>query len=182
MFELHPSEIQGCYEIQPRVLEDTRGRFVKVFHEDTFLKHGLEIKFREEYYSQSHKNVVRGLHFQIPPHDHVKMVYCAYGEVFDVVLDLREGSPTYGQTATYSLSAAQGNYLYIPKGLAHGFCSTSDLSIMVYKVSSAYVPHCDTGVLWSSAGIDWPCATPIVSDRDKSFLPFDQFDSPFRYE
>lgn len=180
MFDLYPSEIQGCYEIQPRVLEDNRGRFVKVFHEDIFIKHGLETTFREEYYSYSHKNVLRGLHFQTPPHDHVKIVYCAFGEVFDAVLDLRLESPTFGMTATYSLSAARGNFLYIPKGLAHGFCCKSELSIMVYKVSTTYVPHSDSGVLWSSVGIAWPCSTPIISDRDKSFLPFDQFNSPFR--
>jgi dTDP-4-dehydrorhamnose 3,5-epimerase len=182
MFDLIPTGIAGCHEVQPRVLEDVRGRFVKVFHRDSFRQMGFETEFAEEYYSLSRKGVIRGLHFQVPPADHHKLVYCTRGEVFDVVLDLRVGSPTYGKTASFNLSFSQGNFLYIPKGLAHGFCATSDNAILVYKVSTVYSPSHDQGVLWSSVGINWPVNDPIISDRDAGFLPFNQFDSPFAYE
>jgi dTDP-4-dehydrorhamnose 3,5-epimerase len=182
MFDLKPSSILGCYEIQPRVLEDLRGRFVKVFHKESFAGLGLETDFAEEYYSSSHKGVVRGMHFQIPPADHAKVVYCVQGEAFDVVLDLRVGSPTYGETASIQLSADIGNYLYISKGLAHGFCATTDIATLIYKVSSVYSPLHDSGILYSSIDVDWPTAFPVTSERDRSFKSIADFKSPFIYE
>lgn len=181
MFALTPSPIDGCYEIQPRVMEDARGRFVKVFHEGAFGELGLETRFAEEYYSVSHRGVVRGMHFQLPPADHAKVVYCVQGEVFDVVLDLRVGSPTYGKTATFHLSSEQGNYVYIPSGMAHGFCATSESATLVYKVTSVYTPACDTGVRWNSIGVEWPAQAPLVSDRDAGLVSFADFVSPFVY-
>lgn len=182
MFTLHPSSIPGCFEVQPRLLDDERGRFVKVFHSAAFARLGLATDFKEEYYSRSRKGVIRGMHFQTPPADHVKMVYCTHGEVFDVVLDLRVGSPSYGQVATFILSADKGNYVYIPKGLAHGFCTISDSATLVYKVTTVYAPESDNGVLWSSAPVDWPIPTPIVSTRDAGLIKFSDFESPFIYE
>jgi dTDP-4-dehydrorhamnose 3,5-epimerase len=155
---------------------------VKVFHEQAFAAQGLKTDFAEEYYSVSHKNVIRGLHFQLPPMDHVKMVYCVAGEVMDAVVDLRTGSPTYGQCALFELNAAKANSIYIPKGMAHGFCARSDQAIMVYKVSTIYSPAHDAGVLWNSVGIPWPTTEAILSERDQSFPPLDKFASPFRYE
>ena len=122
MFVLNKSKIAGCFELQPKVFEDVRGRFVKVFHEQAFAAQGLQTDFVEEYYSVSYKNVIRGMHFQLPPMDHVKMVYCVEGEVLDAVVDLRVGSLTYGQYALFELTAAKANSIYIPKGMAHGFC------------------------------------------------------------
>jgi dTDP-4-dehydrorhamnose 3,5-epimerase len=181
MFALSQAAIPGCFEIAPRVLDDARGRFVKVFHRDAFAELGLSTDFAEEYYSRSHKGVVRGMHFQTPPHEHVKLVYCVQGEVFDVVLDLRRGSPTYGKAASFRLSAECGNYLYIPKGLAHGFCALTEDATMVYKVGTVYAPQHDSGVLWNSIGIDWPVDEPLVSARDAAFAPLSQFESPFVY-
>lgn len=182
MFQFKKTGIHGCYEIQPRIFLDSRGKFVKIFHQDIFTEQGLETRFSEEYYSVSHRGVIRGLHFQAPPADHVKLVYCVHGEVFDVVLDLRMGSPTYGKTASFRLNSDSGNYLYIPKGLAHGFCATSDVATLIYKVSTVYSPQRDSGVLWSSLDIDWPTTSPVVSDRDRSFSPLSEFASPFIYE
>lgn len=182
MFDLKPSQIEGCFEMQPKVMGDERGRFVKVFHEQAFSAQGLETKFAEEYYSVSHKNVIRGLHFQLPPMDHVKMVYCVAGEVLDVVVDLRVGSPTYGQHAMFELSAAKANSIYIPKGMAHGFCVLSEQAIMVYKVSTVYSPAQDAGILWNSVGIQWPITDALMSVRDQGFPTFEQFKSPFKYE
>lgn len=181
MFDVRSTEIPGCYEIQPRVLEDARGRFVKVFHRNAFAEHGLEVDFAEEYYSVSGQGVIRGMHFQTPPTDHVKIVYCVQGEAFDVVVDLRLGSPSYGKAATISLSADKGNYLYIPKGLAHGFCATSESATLVYKVSTIYSPEHDTGILWNSIGVAWPTRVPVLSIRDCGFVPFSEFKSPFIY-
>lgn len=181
MFELVPSKLAGCVALQPKAFSDARGRFVKVFHEGAFRELGLHTDFAEEYYSVSHRHVIRGLHFQTPPHDHVKLVYCVQGDVLDVVLDLRVGSPTFGQHATFHLSADAANSIYIPKGMAHGFCALSEQAIMVYKVSTVYAPHNDAGVRWDSAGIDWPTSSPIVSARDAGFAGLGQFDSPFVY-
>ncbi len=179
MFAPKPCNLAGCFELQPKAFEDARGRFVKVFHEQEFTAEGLEHNFAEEYYSVSHKLVIRGMHFQLPPMDHVKMVYCVEGEVMDAVVDLRVDSPTYGQYALFDLSAAKANSIYIPKGMAHGFCVRSDRAVMVYKVSSVYSPEHDSGVLWNSIGIPWPLEQPCISDRDKSLPALSDFKSPF---
>jgi len=181
MFETQDTGLAGCLLLQPRVLDDARGRFVKTFHADAFRALGLETGFVEQYYSHSHRGVVRGMHFQLPPADHAKVVYCVQGEVFDVVLDLRVGSPTYGKTASFHLSAEQGNYVYIPSGMAHGFCATSESATLVYKVTSVYTPACDTGVRWDSIGVEWPAQAPLVSDRDAGLVSFADFVSPFVY-
>ena len=112
MFDIKTCKIQGCLELQPKIFADNRGKFVKVFHEQAFGNLGLETNFVEEYYSISNKNVIRGLHFQLPPMDHVKMVYCVQGEVMDVVVDLRVDSPTYGQHVTFELSSTKANSIY----------------------------------------------------------------------
>ncbi|MEI7516089.1 MAG: dTDP-4-dehydrorhamnose 3,5-epimerase [Betaproteobacteria bacterium] len=179
MFNFIPSKLAGCYEVQPKVIEDARGRFVKVFHAPAFAAAGLVSDFAEEYYSTSHQNVIRGMHFQLPPMDHVKMVYCIEGEVLDVVLDLRLGSPTYGQFDLFTLSATRANSVYIPKGMAHGFCALSEKVVMVYKVSTVYSPGHDAGVLWNSMSIPWPTEKPLLSERDTGFPTLEAFHSPF---
>jgi dTDP-4-dehydrorhamnose 3,5-epimerase len=181
MLNLRSSVISGCYEIQPLVLADVRGRFVKVFQQEVFAEHGLEVDFAEEYYSVSKHGVIRGMHYQSPPMDHIKIVYCVQGEVFDVVVDLRRGSPSYGKAATFNLSALKGNYVYIPKGLAHGFCTTSESATLVYKVSTIYSTEHDTGIHWNSLGIAWPISSPILSERDRCLTPFSELKSPFVY-
>jgi dTDP-4-dehydrorhamnose 3,5-epimerase len=182
MFKIEPSKLPGCYKFNPKIIGDARGRFVKIFHEPSYAALGLETNFVEEYYSVSHKNVIRGLHFQVPPMDHVKMVYCLEGHALDVVLDLRLGSPTYGQFEMFELNAINSSSIYIPKGMAHGFCALSENTIMVYKVSSVYSPAHDAGVLWNSAEIPWPKDDVMLSARDQTFPPLDKFVSPFRYE
>lgn len=182
MFKIEPSKIPGCYKFSPKITGDARGRFVKIFHEPSYAAMGLETNFIEEYYSVSHKNVIRGLHFQVPPMDHVKMVYCIEGNALDVVLDLRVGSPTYGHFEMFELSAVNASSLYIPKGMAHGFCALSENTIMVYKVSTVYSPAHDTGILWNSVGIPWPTTEAVLSVRDHGFPTLKQFKSPFRYE
>jgi len=172
--EINATKIPQCYEIISKVLRDKRGVFVKKFHQDIFKEYQLNLDFAEEYYSISHKDVLRGLHFQLPPMDHVKMVYCVLGSVLDVVVDLRVGSPTYRHYITFDLNSDKANTIYIPKGLAHGFCVTSEVAILVYKVSTVYDRKLDTGIVW-------PTQTPIVSDRDQGFQALSEFDSPFNY-
>jgi dTDP-4-dehydrorhamnose 3,5-epimerase len=182
MFISVPTAIPGCYEIRPHVFTDHRGKFVKTFHRGLFAGYGLNVDWREEYYSVSKAGVLRGLHFQLPPHDHEKLVYCTAGEVLDVVVDLRVGSPTFGQHLTINLSAESSNMVYIPCGLAHGFLSLSVSSTLMYKVASVYSPENDAGILWSSVGVDWPVNSPILSDRDSGFLPWEEFHSPFLFD
>lgn len=172
--------IPGCYEIKPEIIDDDRGQFVKIFHKDFYVQNHLENNYSEEYYSISNRGVLRGLHFQIPPHEHVKLVYCVEGCVFDAVVDLRKNSTTYGKYETFELSSKKANMLYIPPGLAHGFYVLSERAIMVYKISTVYSPKHDTGILWNSANIPWPDKNPVISKRDSQFIEFDQFQSPFK--
>lgn len=171
--------IPGCFEISCAPSADRRGRFVKTYHSEFFRDHGLRQDWQEEYYSVSALNVVRGMHFQTPPMDHAKLVYCLSGAVLDVVLDLRTGSPTHGQVATFELSADQANSLYLPAGVAHGFLSRADDTIMQYKVTSVYAAAHDGGVLWNSIGFEWPVDSPILSERDAGHPPLAAFRSPF---
>jgi dTDP-4-dehydrorhamnose 3,5-epimerase len=180
--KIQPTAIPGCFEIIPNVFTDDRGSFVKTFHRELFEQQGLEVEWREEYYSTSRKGVLRGLHFQLPPHDHAKLVYCTVGEVLDVVLDLRVGSPAYGTHEMRLINGTNAHMIYIPKGCAHGFYTVSEQVTMMYKVSTVYAPAHDAGVLWSSAGIPWPDDAPIMSERDKAFPMFAEFTTnPFRY-
>lgn len=181
MFRFHNTSIPGCYRVSPNAQGDRRGRFVKVFHQRIFEERGLETQFAEEFYTVSARGVIRGMHFQRPPADHAKLVYCVHGAVLDVVLDLRVGSPAYGQCAAFELNAENGEFVYIPQGLAHGFCALTDESTLVYKVSTVHSPENDCGVLWNSIGVDWPVREPILSVRDQGFAPLAAFKSPFHY-
>lgn len=175
------TSILGCYQLFPSVNKDTRGSFVKTFRKDVFAQHGLVTEFAEEYYSISHKGVLRGMHFQTPPHEHFKLVYCLAGKVQDAIVDLRVGSPSYQQSETLVLSAELGNMLYIGPGMAHGFYALTDEVIMQYKVTTVYAPEHDGGIRWDSAGIEWPSRTPILSVRDCGFPSLAEFQSPFLF-
>lgn len=179
MIKLMESKLVGCYEIQPKIFKDDRGVFIKTFHEDIFKQFGLRTDFAEEYYSVSKKNVLRGLHFQTPPMEHTKLVYCTQGSVIDAVVDLRKGSATYGEFAIFQMSAEKANMVYIPEGFAHGFSVLSDSATMLYKVTSVYLQGNDEGIRWNSVQIPWKNDHPIMSDRDKMFPALKDFDTPF---
>lgn len=179
--EVMATSIPGCLLLQPRVFSDERGLFVKTYHDRTFLDLGLNRDWQEEFYSVSAKGVLRGLHFQIPPVDHVKLVACLVGEVLDVVVDLRQGSPSFGQSALFRLKGDQPQMLYIPSGLAHGFYALSEGAILSYKVSTMHSPEHDRGIRWDSAGIAWPEGEKCISPRDAGFPPLEEFDSPFLF-
>lgn len=180
MFELSSLSIPGAYYLRSHRAEDARGSFVKTFHSDFFRGHGLNAEWREHYYSHSVPGVVRGMHFQLPPFDHEKLVFCVTGKVFDVVLDLRVGSPTFGKSCTLELSAQNNSLLYLPRGIAHGFFTT-EAATLAYSVSSQYSSAHDAGVRFNSVEAEWP-EDPIVSARDLAFPHFEDFLSPFVYQ
>lgn len=174
--------IPGCVIVQGDVRADGRGWFLKTFHADLFAQAGLRTDWREEYVSSSRCGVVRGMHFQRPPHEHAKLVACLAGEALDVVLDLRHGSPTFGEHRTIGLRAEEGRAVYAPSGIAHGFVARRDDTLMLYKVTSVYAPSSDAGVAWDSFGCDWGTAAPILSDRDRQHPPLRDFVSPFSFD
>ena len=180
--EITETAIPGCYELQPRVASDSRGAFVKTYHVDSFRAVGLRTDWTEQYYTTSGPGVLRGLHFQLPPDDHAKLVYCISGRVFDAAVDLRIGSPSYGECVTLELSAERGNMLYLPTGLAHGFCTQDQPATLVYNVTSVYQLASVTGIRWDSAGIPWPLTEPLISERDQAFVMVAEFKSPFVYQ
>lgn len=180
--KIRATRIQGCYELLPKVFKDDRGAFVKTFHQEVFQKYQLETNFTEEFYSVSQQHVLRGLHFQIPPADPTKIVYCIAGQVLDAIMDIRVGSPTYGQFELFDLSAEKANLIYMAPGLAHGFYVLSETAIVVYKSSHVYSKEHDMGIHWNSVGIAWGTQNPILSQRDNEFPTFSEFQSPFVFE
>ncbi|KML36108.1 dTDP-4-dehydrorhamnose 3,5-epimerase [Cytobacillus firmus] len=180
-FNLINSSLPGCYEIVPEKFVDERGSLIKLFHDESFHEKGLQTNFAEEYFSVSNKNVLRGLHFQVPPKDHIKLVSSISGEIFDVVVDLRIGSPSYGEYEIFTLSGEKGNMVYIPQGLAHGFYVKKYPAIINCKTTTIFSPKYDRGIHWSSLNIPWPNKTPIVSKKDNNLPDFKQFESPFYY-
>lgn len=177
--EFKELELRGAFEIIYKRIGDARGSFTKLFHFDLFRDSNLVTDFREQYVSVSAKDVIRGLHFQVPPMDHAKIVTCLSGRVLDVVVDIRKDSGTYGQFKMLELSSEKNNGIYIPSGFAHGFCSLEENSTLLYTVSSVHSAAHDKGILWNSLPVPWPTNSPILSDRDKGFLQFEKFESPF---
>jgi dTDP-4-dehydrorhamnose 3,5-epimerase len=177
--EFQLTSLDGLFLIKPFFHTDARGSFIKTFHAEEFANHGLENEFRESFYSTSIKGAIRGMHFQLPPHDHAKLVFATSGEVLDVVVDLRKSSKTYGQYASFNLSGENRNMLYIPRGMAHGFCALTDGATVFYFTSTVHSATHETGIRYDSLGYNWPVANPVVSERDKSFPALSDFNSPF---
>lgn len=178
--DAHPTEIPGVYELRGHVFTDQRGAFVKTFHEDRFRALGLNTVWRELFWSRSAKGVLRGLHFQIPPSDHAKLIACVAGAIWDVAVDLRRASPTYGRHIARDLNAGNGVQLYLPRGMAHGFLALSADAVVSYAVETCHDPAADRGLRWDACGIAWPLeGAPTVSARDAAFPGLTDFTSPF---
>ncbi|WP_394184833.1 dTDP-4-dehydrorhamnose 3,5-epimerase family protein [Metabacillus halosaccharovorans] len=177
--QMRETKIPGCYEIKVPVFTDKRGVLIKTFQHEAFMEQKLNHVLNESYYTISHTNVLRGLHFQLPPEDHVKIVHCLSGDILDVVVDLRVGSPTYGIYESFHLTPENANMVYIPAGLAHGYYVNKGPAIMQYQVSKSYSSTHDSGINWRSVGIPWPEKNPIISEKDKHLKHFDDFQSPF---
>ncbi len=177
--ELVPTELPGLQIIRPRIFQDARGSFVKTFHRNIFREFGLDFEPHEEFFSTSAKDVLRGMHFQLPPAAHAKSVYCIAGRVLDVVLDLRKNSSTFGRNYARELNATNREMLFIPVGFAHGFLALEDNATMIYQTSTIHSPAHDAGVRWDSFGFDWPVKNPVLSERDGKFPTASNFLSPF---
>lgn len=175
-------EIPGVFEIEMFHAGDERGMFVKPYHKGTLEKHGLVSEFQESFYSTNQRGVIRGMHFQHPPFDHAKLVYCSSGRLIDVILDIRVGSPTYGKFANVELGGDNYKAVYMPSGVAHGFAVLEDNTCMVYLTETMHAPNADDGVRIDSFGFDWPFENPITSDRDNQFKPLNELESPFIFD
>lgn len=176
------TDLRGLYIIEPKIFKDERGVFVKVFHEQAFKEADLLSNFKESFYSISKKDVIRGMHFQIPPFDHTKLVYTVEGKILDAILDIRKNSPTHGKYISVELSSQNRKAVYIPSGFAHGFVVKSDSATVIYMQTTIHSPEYDRGIRWDSFGMDWGIKDPIISERDRNFPSLDEFESPFVYE
>ena len=167
--KLVQTELEGVVVIEPRVFEDPRGFFMETFHRERYAALGIRDDFCQDNLSFSSRNTLRGLHYQFP-HAQAKLVQVLQGEIFDVAVDIRRGSPTFGRAVAVTLSERNRRQLFIPKGFAHGFCVLSETALFAYKCSDFYAPDCDRGVLWSdpAIGIRWPVEEPLLSVKDQT--------------
>lgn len=170
---------KGLCLIETPFFSDARGTFQKVFNVSQFAGVDLSFDVKEIYFSVSKKDVIRGMHFQMPPFDHDKLVFLSKGSIVDVVLDLRKREPTYGKHYSVVLKEGDGRFIFIPKGFAHGFLSLEDDTIVNYAQSTIYSSIHDAGISYCSFDFNWGIENPIISERDKLFLPFNEFKSPF---
>ncbi|CAD5961990.1 dTDP-4-dehydrorhamnose 3,5-epimerase [Planktothrix tepida] len=179
---IKPLKLKGTYEINLKSHQDERGYFMRIYDEDIFREQGLTTAWVQENQSLSKKQgIIRGLHFQKPPHDETKLVRVIQGKILDVFVDLRKNSETYGQWDSIELSEHNQTMVYIPKGFAHGFCTLTPNVIVYYKVDSPYHPEAEGGLIWNdeSISIQWPFANPFLSDKDSQLRTFKEFVSPF---
>lgn len=158
---------------------DNRGKFVKTFNDTLFREMGINFMTKESYFSVSAADVIRGMHFHLPPHDHEKIVFCPSGAIMDVLVDLRKGEGSYGKIHSAVLSASNHLAFYIPKGFAHGFRSLEPGSVTYYLVSGEYVAAADAGIAYDSIAFEWDCPQPVLSERDRQFQRLTEFNSPF---
>lgn len=168
--EFQELDLKGVLKFTGFFAEDSRGHFFKNFSSSWPQKSIHNFHPQESFFSFSHHNVIRGLHFQIPPHDHQKIVCPLTGKILDVVLDLRKSSETYGQAIGIELDSSKGEGIYIPSGFAHGFLTLDPNGALVsYLQTSPHSPSHDQGILWSSINFNWSVINPILSERDQSF-------------
>lgn len=173
--------------MKTRRFGDDRGWFAETYSETALRSLGVDIRFVQDNQSFSvQAGTLRGLHFQRPPHAQAKLVRCTRGSLLDVIVDVRRGSPTYGQSVSLVLSADSGDQVFIPEGYAHGFVTLEPYTEIHYKVSDVYAPDCEGGIIWNDPGllIEWPLPTEgaVLSDKDRALPSFVDFDSPFSYD
>lgn len=177
--------IEGPLIIEPKVFDDARGYFFESYSKKVFDEEVASVEFVQDNESCSTYGVIRGLHFQRPPFCQAKLVRCVKGKVLDVAVDIRKGSPTYGQHVSVELSEDNHRQFFIPHGFAHGFSVLSDVAVFQYKCDNYYHPEADGGIyiLDSSLGIDWriDSTNAILSDKDKRHTLLSEFESPFNY-
>lgn len=182
MTDFAPTPLSGVKLITPRRFGDHRGFFSESYSQRAFAEQGLDYAFVQDNHSLSSQvGTVRGLHYQSPPHAQAKLVRCGRGRIFDVAVDVRSGSATYGQWFGVELSFENGKQLMIPAGFLHGFMTLEPDSEIIYKCTDFYAPECDGAVRWDSCGIDWPDVgiDPILSEKDAVAVPLSEFKTPF---
>ncbi len=174
-------DIPGVVEIQPRVFGDTRGAFFESYSEQRLAEAGITDQWVQDNQSRSDRGVVRGLHFQMPPHAQAKLVRVAAGRALDIIVDIRRDSPTYGRHLAVELDSERFNMLYVPVGFAHGFTALEDNTLFLYKCSNYYAPQSEGGLLWndSTLAIDWGAHDPTISAKDQLLPTLKKFNSPF---
>jgi dTDP-4-dehydrorhamnose 3,5-epimerase len=172
MINIVDTPIGGLKILEIPAFSDCRGSFTKVFNSVAFSESGLATNFVESYYSISAKNVIRGMHFQIPPAEHTKLVHVNSGIIIDVVLDIRRHSETFGNYYVIEVASKDNVLIYIPVGCAHGFLSVQDDTMVTYMQTSVYSPELDRGIKYDSFGFKWGIEHPIVSARDREFQKF----------
>jgi dTDP-4-dehydrorhamnose 3,5-epimerase len=165
----------GALVLEPKVHGDARGFFLETFHAGRYEAAGIPTRFVQDNWSRSAKGTLRGLHFQ-HPNGQGKLVWCVRGAVYDVIVDIRRGSPTFGRSFGIELSEASKRQLWVPAGFAHGFCVLSDEADFVYKCTTLYSPKDEQCLLWSdpALGIDWPVSSPLLSGKDLQGVPLAQ--------
>lgn len=174
-------EIEGLLLIKPTVFSDERGVFYETYSREKYTSQGLPANFLQDNESISKKNVLRGLHFQAPPHDQGKLVRVIKGAALDVAVDIRKKSPTYGKYIMVELNEDNKHQFWIPSGFAHGFLSLADETIFSYKCTNLYNKESESGLMWNDKDINiqWNIKNPVVSEKDNLFAPFYSFNSPF---
>ena len=177
---LKKTNLHGCFLINYGTHIDSRGTFKKIYTLEGLNSSGINTNFQEQYFSISDKNVIRGMHFQVPDYAQDKLVTCLTGKVLDVIIDLRKNYGTYGQFESSIFDSSKDcSSIFLPAGIAHGFLSLEENSGMLYSTSTEYIPRCDKGISWNSFGFEWPCSKPIISERDSKHEPFNLFKTPF---
>ena len=182
---LEKTALQGVVLLTPKRFGDARGFFSESWSKRTMAEHGLDYDWVQDNHSLSSRvGTVRGLHFQAPPHTQDKLVRCGRGALFDVAVDIRRGSPTYGHWVGYELSFENGRQLLVPVGFLHGFATLQPDTEILYKCSDYYVPECDGAVRFDSLDIDWNLRglEPVLSQKDANAPAFADFESPFVWE
>ena len=166
-------EIPGLLLIEPNLFHDPRGLFCETFHAERYTDVGITDRFVQDNYSRSIRGTLRGLHYQ-EPHAQGKLVMVLDGSVFDVVVDIRRGSPTFGRWQGIELSSDNFRQLYVPPGCAHGFCVTSEQAAFLYKCTDFYSPKDERGIIWNdpTLAISWPVSVPLLSVKDQAFPTF----------
>jgi len=183
--QITPTKLPGVVVLEPQRFGDHRGFFSESWNKSRLEAAGLHLpEFVQDNHSMSREvGTLRGLHFQAPPHAQGKLVRCGRGWLFDVAVDIRKGSPTYGQWIGEELSFENGRQLWIPAGFLHGFVTREPDTEIIYKCTDHYAPDCDGAVRWDSCGINWDVAgDPVLSDKDAAAPQLAEFDSPFTYE
>lgn len=160
--------LPGALILEPQVFGDARGFFYESYNQARFREAGIDPRFVQFNVSRSARGVLRGLHYQWP-HPQGKLVSVLEGEVYDVAVDIRRGSPTFGQSASVMLTAGNHRHFWVPEGFAHGFCVVSEFATFTYQCTALYDPKADAGIRWNDAalGIDWPVSDPLLSDKDR---------------